>query len=304
MQTTTVEEWLEEWLDTYIKPPCKKENTYLCYKYVLSGIYKLRPELSQLYLSQIDELFLQKLLNQSAQYYSKSTIEKIRTVFKQAYTVALRNHRCRENPALSLTIPEEAHEKEVRALTREEELKVMEAAKNDVLGHIAIFMLLTGIRSIELRKLKWDDYNAEKGEIYIRKSKTKNGIRVVPLLSEAKEIIESQPHYCEYIFTSTTKRPVTKTVLRRLYERLRKATGIQIVTNHVYRHSFATRAVEKKVDYKALSKIMGHKDVSFTINRYTDAETAFLHEQMDIMEKKPIPPFKRKIRYKIVAHHR
>lgn len=247
MQATTVEEWLEEWLDTYIKPPCRKENTYQCYKFVLGVINSLRPELSKYGLTDVDELFLQKLLNQSAQHYSKSTIKKIRTVFKEAYTVAMRNHKCNENPALSLTIPEDAREKEIHALTREEELKVMEAAKNDVLGHIAIFMLLTGIRSIELRNLKWEDYNSESGEITIRKSKTKNGIRVIPLLSEAKKIIENQPHYCEYIFTSTIKKPVTKTVLRRLYERLRKATGIDIITNHVYRHSFATRAVEKRL---------------------------------------------------------
>ena len=286
MQTMTIKEWLDEWLDTYIKPPCRKENTYQCYKYVIKAAIKLQPEICSVKLDDVDELFLQRLLNQSANRYSKSTIKKIRTVFKEAYTVAVRNHKCSENPALSLTIPEDAHEKEIRALTREEEEKVIAAAKEDVLGHLAIFMLETGLRSSELINLKWADYNANKDEIYVKKSKTKNGIRVVPLLSDAKRIIDSQPHYCEYIFTSTIKKPVTKTVLRRLYERLRKATGISIVTNHVYRHSFATRAVEKNIDYKALSKIMGHKDVAFTLSRYADAETSFLHEQMDLLENK------------------
>jgi site-specific recombinase XerD len=56
------------------------------------------------------------------------------------------------------------------------------------------------------------------------------------------------------------------------------------VTNHVYRHSFATRSVEKKMDYKALSKILGHRNVAFTLHKYADAQTAFLHEQMDLLE--------------------
>lgn len=301
---TNVKEWLDEWLDVYIKPPCRRENTYLCYRYMINIIDKLRPEIRRLNLEEIDEMYLQKLINQSSDKYSKSTLKKIRTVFKEAYSVAIRNHRCTDNPALSLVIPEGATEKEIRALTREEELKVMEAAKKDVLGHLAIFMLLTGIRSIELRNLKWGDYNAEKGEIYIRKSKTKNGIRVVPLLAEAQKIIEAQPHYCDFIFTSTIKKPITKTVLRKLYERLRKATGIDIITNHVYRHSFATRAVEKKVDYKALSKILGHKDVAFTLHRYADAETDFLHEQIKMMETEPVSPPKRRVYYKVATHHR
>lgn len=278
----TVKEWLNEWLDVYVKT-CRKENTYLCYKYIIKMIFKHRPEVAKLSLEDIDELYLQRMLNEFSQYYSKSTLNKVKIVFKSGYNAAIRNHHSNNNPARYLEIPE-ASEKEIRALTREEEKIVIEAAKKDILGHIAIFLLLTGIRSCELRNLKWSDYHPETNEIYIRISKTKAGVRIVPLISETKKIIESQPHICDYIFTSTIKRPVTKTVLRRLYERLRKATGIDIVTNHVYRHSFATRAVEKKMDYKALSRILGHKNVAFTLHRYTDPDNMFLHEQMALME--------------------
>jgi integrase len=283
--TKTVEQWLNEWLEVYVKP-CKKENTYECYKYVIIMINKQRPELEQLCLSDIDELYLQKLLNQSAAKYSKSTLKKMKIIFKNAYNAAIRNNICLKNPALDLCIPE-APEKEIRSLTRQEEEIIVAAAMNDILGHLALFMLETGLRASELMDLKWIDYNPEKDEIYIRKSKTKNGIRIVPLTVEAKKIIENQKHYCDYIFTSTIKRPVTKTVLRKLYDRLRKATGIDIVTNHVYRHSFATRMVEKKADYKALSVILGHKNVAFTIHRYADAETSFLHEQIALKDQKP-----------------
>lgn len=285
MQQISVEEWLNKWLETYIKPPCRKENTYLCYKYVIQIMKKAQPDLLSADLTDVREWKLQKLLIQAADNYAKSTVKKIKTVLKRSYEVAIRNHICTENPAISLSIPESAAVKEVRALTRQEEIAIRKAAEKDILGHLAIFMLDTGVRSSELRHLKWHDYNAEKNEIYVRKSKTKNGIRVVPLLTEAKDIIEKQPHCCEYIFVSTIKKPVTKTVLSKLYLRLRKATGINMLTNHVYRHSFATRAVEKQIDYKALSKILGHKNVAFTLQRYTNAETGFLHEQMHKMEK-------------------
>lgn len=286
MQITTVKEWLDEWADVYVKPPCRRENTYQCYKYIISVIVKLRPNICGFTLEEVDELYIQRILNEAASSYSKSTIKKIKTVFKEAYSKAITNHKCSENPALTLEIPE-ASEKYIRPLTRSEQKAVIVAAQKDVLGDIALFFLKTGLRACELRDLKWDDYDKEKREIYIRSSKTKKGIRMIPLTQEAIEIIDRQPHICEYIFTSTIKKPVTKTVERKLYERLRKATGIKIITNHVYRHSFATRAVEKEMSTKALARIMGHKNEAFTLHRYTEAQDEFLHEQMDCMEDKP-----------------
>lgn len=75
-----------------------------------------------------------------------------------------------------------------------------------------------------------------------------------------------------------------------------------MLTNHVYHHSFATRMIENKADYRALSEILGHSDVDFTINTYTNAETKFLHEQVSALEDKP----KRKVMKlkKFKVHHR
>lgn len=277
----------------------KRENTYLSYKYIITMIFKHRPELDTLELTNIDELYLQKLLNEFSSFYSKSTLKKIKIVFKSAYSAAIRNHKCQNNPALYLEIPE-ASEKEIRALTRDEETIVVKAASEDRLGHIAIFLLDTGLRACEIINLKWSDYDPHIKEIYIRKSKSKKGIRIVPLIVEADNIIKSQSHCCDNIFVSTRNSPITKTVLKRLYNRLRKKTGIDMLTNHVYRHSFATRMIEKKADYKALSEILGHSDVDFTINTYTNAETKFLHEQISVLENKPRKMMKLK---RIKLHH-
>jgi integrase len=292
MQQITVGKMFEEWLEVYVKP-CKKENTYLCYKNVITMIKKFRPKLVDRSIRSVMEYDLQKLLNDAAKKYSKSTLKKMQIVFKAAYERAISNKICKDNPACGLTIPD-ATVKKVRALTRTEETAVRTAAKEDRLGHIAIFFLDTGIRSCELTGLKWNAYNPEKHEIYIFKSKTRRGIRTVPLIQEAETIIQNQPHRCEYIFASAKGTPITKTVLKRLYERLREKTGIKIITNHVYRHSFATRMIERGADYKALSQILGHASVDFTLDTYADAETEFLHEQISVLEK----PHKRRL-YKI-----
>ncbi len=274
----TVEEWLNEWLEVYVKP-CKRENTYLCYKYVIKMMLKYQANEKGKMLADFSEMDIQKWINQLANDYSKSTVKKVRGILSQAYKVAMRNHLCEENPAMFIILPE-ASEKIVRALTQGEQKVVEAAAKADKLGYIVLFLLLTGLRAGELINLKWEDYNREREEIYIRSSKTKAGVRTIPLLPEAKKIIDESPHYCEYIFTSTANRRVTKIVLKRLYMRLRKKTGYTFLTNHVFRHSFATRAVESGVDYKALSVLLGHTNVAFTLHRYTNAETDFLRKQI------------------------
>lgn len=187
--TKTVEGWLNEWLELYVEP-CKKKNTYLCYKYVVKMILDLRPQSNTELLSEFNEMELQKWINTLSKKYSKSTIKTAIGILERSYKAAVRNHLCLENPATCLTLPD-ASEKIIRALTQNEQKAVEAAAYLDILGHLVLFFLNTGLRSSELMNLKWEDYNKEREEIYIRSSKTKAGIRTVPLLPEAKKIIDA-----------------------------------------------------------------------------------------------------------------
>lgn len=135
--TKTVEDWLNEWLDVYVKP-CRRENTYLCYKYVIKLIIKESPALSAKFLSEITEIDLQKMVNQLSKSYSKSTLKKVCSILKRAYDAGIRNNLCESNPALYLILPE-ASEKDIRTLTREEQKQVEAAAQSDCLGHIVFF---------------------------------------------------------------------------------------------------------------------------------------------------------------------
>jgi site-specific recombinase XerD len=53
-----------------------------------------------------------------------------------------------------------------------------------------------------------------------------------------------------------------------VFKRLLKATGIEDTNFHALRHTFATRAVEMGMDIKTLSELLGHADVSTTLNKY------------------------------------
>lgn len=281
----TEKEWLLEWLEVYVKPNLAP-NTYRCYNDTVKRILREVPEFLLKNGDEITELEIQKFVNLLGFKYARSTLNDIRVVMNQSFIAAVSNNLCTRNPINHISIPKYASEKYVRPLTQAEQKMVEEAAKEDPLGHIVIFFLYSGLRSSELCNLKWSDYDPQKGIIRVRKSKTKAGIRIVPLIPETQAIIDGLQEKIPQIFTSTRGGPVTESVLKKLYLRMRKKTGLDFITNHVYRHSFATRMIEEGADYKALSKILGHTDVAFTLRRYTDAEDRFLTQQIYLLHNK------------------
>jgi len=50
---------------------------------------------------------------------------------------------------------------------------------------------------------------------------------------------------------------------------------------HALRHTFATRAIEQKMDIKAVSEILGHSTVSFTLERYVHISFEFKKQNIE-----------------------
>lgn len=53
------------------------------------------------------------------------------------------------------------------------------------------------------------------------------------------------------------------------------------MTFHTLRHTFATRALEAGMDIKVLSVILGHGDVSTTLNKYAHVLADHKKESMN-----------------------
>ena len=64
---------------------------------------------------------------------------------------------------------------------------------------------------------------------------------------------------------------------------LLKDADIGHFTFHALRHTFATRALERGMDYKALSAILGHYSVAFTMDAYVHSMDEHKRREMDKM---------------------
>jgi integrase len=67
---------------------------------------------------------------------------------------------------------------------------------------------------------------------------------------------------------SNTEVPIDPRTYQKLFKRILKNANVKDRKFHAIRHTFATRALELGVDIKTLSEILGHSNVSITLNIY------------------------------------
>lgn len=81
-----------------------------------------------------------------------------------------------------------------------------------------------------------------------------------------KKFYTNNPNH--YFFTGKTT-PTEPRVYRQFFTRFVKKHNLTPVKFHELRHTFAIRAIEiSDFDINSLSEILGHKNVSFTLNVY------------------------------------
>lgn len=99
--------------------------------------------------------------------------------------------------------------------------------------------------------------------------KSAHSNRVVPVPGFLLEMAESFRCADEtYILTGEEDRCLDpRTYQNRFYVMLRRA-GVRKVSFHTLRHTFATNCVDMGCDPKTLCEILGHSDVSITLNIY------------------------------------
>ena len=51
--------------------------------------------------------------------------------------------------------------------------------------------------------------------------------------------------------------------------KMQRMSGIKVRNFHVLRHTFATRLLERGVDFKTLSELLGHENVAVTMRIYS-----------------------------------
>jgi len=149
----------------------------------------------------------------------------------------------------------------------------------------------------EVLGLRWSDIDFDNGLIYVRQQigrvngvimardvKTTNSRRTLPLMSivhsalldHAKRQRITIPPFNAYyelsiqgtVVISKVGTPIEPRNLRRYFDTLLEETGLPRITVHAMRHTAATVLKDLNVPVKDAQLILGHSDISTTLNIY------------------------------------
>jgi integrase len=143
----------------------------------------------------------------------------------------------------------------------------------------------------EICALTWEDIDAENGTIHIRRTiqriytidegirktelildspKTKHSIREIPMSRDLLKMLKPIKKVVNdkfFVLTNDIK-PTEPRTYRSYYKKFMQELNMPRLKFHGLRHSFATRCIESKCDYKTVSVILGHANISTTLNLY------------------------------------
>jgi integrase len=126
------------------------------------------------------------------------------------------------------------------------------------------FALETAMRAQEICLLRWDDISGRVAKV--NTSKTRSGIRQVPLSRTAAGIIE---RLAKVNGEKETVFEVSTAQLDALFRKARAAAGLEGFTFHDSRATAITR-LAKKLDILDLAKMIGHKNLSMLMVYYRE----------------------------------
>lgn len=269
--------------------PSTYQNYYFCMKkYVLPFF---REPGNERITEESVRLFVKSVENNAA--VSVSCKRKVLSIFMMATREILKGSNEYSVLAGTVRLPKvKGSSVQVFTVKEQRQIETCALKSSDLRALGIVLCFYTGIRLGELCALKWGDIDTDAGTMSIARtvSRTKNfqekgrkttllvgapksqkSARKIPLpaffLKIFKVLRTFSKNEGDYILTNL-ETPMDPRTYQRLYKKVLEDAGVKYRKFHTTRHTFATRALELNVDIKTLSEILGHSNVSITLNIY------------------------------------
>ena len=249
---------------------------------------------------------IQTYLN-SLKNYSNSYIKKIMEQFTQSYNLAMNKGYITKNPMVDVIKPKSTRsDKEVRALTVEEQQEftnylMSKNIKNEPYKNVFLIQMYMGLRVGEALALRNGDIDLKRNLINVNKTlttdkdekvimgdttKTYSGVRQVPIPKFIRNSIIEQMNIAvnntdKQLFLSSKGNYIDNRNVNYILKKRLANLGITGISTHSLRHTYGTRCVEAGMRAVALQRLMGHKDISVTMNTYTSIFNKYKEEELE-----------------------
>ena len=277
-----VEAWLEGARTGLIRPrsgDAYKPSAVRAYE--TAWRWRIEPELGHYKLSAVTHNDVQDLVDQLvAQDLAASTIGTTVNVLRNIYRLALKRGEVAVNPTTAIEVPavRSAGKRVAPPDECQRLLAVLPAADRPIWAAA----MYGGLRRGELMALRVEDVDLAGGVIHVRRGwdtvegeiapKSSKGDRNVPIAGVLRDYLIERKLTLGYseglLFGQTATLPFSPTPLSKRATSAWKDAGLERITLHACRHTFASLMIAAGVNAKTLSVYMGHANIAITLDLY------------------------------------
>lgn len=203
---------------------------------------------------------------------SYSSCKKVRSLLNQLYSFAIINDWCSKSYSQYLNIGHNTPKRPRKVFTTNQINRLWY-----INAEIPLILLYTGLRASELINLKSTDINRKQRYLKVTSSKTKAGIRIIPIHHRIWSFIESRLSdkwiikERNYVSLSHTFKLAMRSINAKH-------------TPHDCRHSFATRLDDVGANYNAKRLLLGHASSNVTDGVYTHKSLRQLRKAIEMLK--------------------
>ena len=291
----SVLEAYHEWINAAVNKV--KESTYA--NYYTKFEKHILPAFSDVPCVDLNAGKINAFINKKlAEGLSASYVRDIIIVFKSMLHYAQEEHHFQIS--LKNVVLPKTEKKKIEKIGGDEHKKLVHYLKSHLnptsLG--ILISLYMGLRIGELCGLKWSDVDFSNKVLYIRrtvqriaahstgKQKTKvvittpksdSSLRAIAIPDFIMLLLEKLRADDDAYLLSGCEKVVEPRTYQYRYKKMLAAASVENHNYHQLRHTFATNCMENGFDIKTLSMVLGHKNVTITLNRYIHPD--IIHER-------------------------
>ncbi|MEV5898594.1 site-specific integrase [Streptomyces sp. NPDC052127] len=306
-KSAKLSDWLPYWLDNIVKPR-RKLSTYD--KYEAHVRLYLVPMLGSKRLESLSVADVRRFLSQLENRTTAATAKESHRVLRTALSAACREELIARNVA-GLVEPPRASSRELSPWTLDETLDFLAASRKDPLYAAFVLAIAMGLRRGELVGLRWTDVDLDKRVLYVRQQTqrrrgvlydddTKNrrnralplpAMCIAPLRWHRMRQAAARQRAGEswddggYVFATRNGRPVEPRNVYRSFTRVAESAGLRVIRLHDARHGCATLLTAAGVAPRVVMEILGHSQISITMDVYTHVVQDTQREAISHMDR-------------------
>lgn len=304
----TVEQYLKQWLES-VKPSLRP-STHLRYEQLVR-IHAL-PYLGKLAISRVKPDHLQRLYAERLKAgQSAASVRQLHAVLHRAFRQATRWGIVGRNVADLVSAPRVSRS-QMQTLDPEQTRLLLEAAAGDRLEALYAVAISTGMRQGELLALRWRDIDLEARSISVRNTlqrtanghilgdpKTSHSRRRIQLTTAGAEALQRHKvrqneerlrvgaawQNLDFVFCDEAGGFIKEWNLRKqCFLPLLKRAGLPSIRFHDLRHTAASLMMGKGVHPKIVSEMLGHSQVSITLDLYSHVTPTMQREATEALD--------------------